>query len=183
MDRWWFLTWRTYGTWLPGESGFVGYYRPSSGPRRIDHAVGELATESIPALARYAREALISEPVFLAGAQASVLLAQLRETAVCRGWALDAVAILSSHVHIVLGVNGDPRPGQLLRDFKSYGSRALNANAPGQGRPKWWAERGSTRFLKGPEARAGAVRYTRNQENALLIWLSAEAGRLTGPVA
>jgi hypothetical protein len=27
VDRYRFFTWRTYGTWLPGENGFVGYYR------------------------------------------------------------------------------------------------------------------------------------------------------------
>lgn len=124
MDRWWFLTWRTYGTWLPGQEGFVGYYRPPVGPRRIDHRVGDAATEAIPALARYARELLVGEPVHLVESEATALLRQFHETARYRGWALDAVAVLSTHVHIVVGVNGDPSPTALLRDFKSYGSRA-----------------------------------------------------------
>ncbi|HEY1186546.1 MAG TPA: hypothetical protein VGE74_02765 [Gemmata sp.] len=179
MERWWFLTWRTYGTWLPGEGGFVGFYRHANGSRHIDHGVGELTTEPIPALANYARNRLVQAPVLLDTTRAAPLFAQLRETVTHRGWAMDALAILPNHVHLVLGVNGDPRPGHLLRDLKSYGSRALNAAGPA--RTKWWAERGSTRFLKDPEARARAVWYTRNQEKPLLVWLSGEATRLSAP--
>jgi hypothetical protein len=32
MDRFWLLTWTTYGTWLPGdERGFVSEVRDDSG--------------------------------------------------------------------------------------------------------------------------------------------------------
>lgn len=176
MDRWWFLTWRTYGTWLPGEEGFVGHYRVPVGPRRIDNVVGELATEAKPALAQYARRQLVSEPVFLSELQAGPLFAQFKETAACRGWNLDAVAILANHVHLVFGVVGDPSSTSLLRDFKSYASRALNS---GRSNPtKWWAERGSTRFLKDQDHRARAIRYARDQESPLLVRLSEEALQL-----
>jgi hypothetical protein len=35
MDRYWFLTWTTYGTWLPGDArGFVGrVWNEDLGPR------------------------------------------------------------------------------------------------------------------------------------------------------
>ncbi len=183
MDRWWFLTWRTYGTWLPGDEGFVGYYRIPVGPRRIDHAVGEVASEAIPALAKYAREQLVVEPVSLTVSQATLILAQLQETATHRGWALDAVAVLTTHVHLVFGVNGDPTPTALLRDFKSYCSRALNAAQSDRKQAKWWAERGSTRFLKDRDHRARAIRYTRDQENPFLVWLSDEVRHLVEPPA
>jgi REP element-mobilizing transposase RayT len=182
MDRWWFLTWRTYGTWLPGEGGFVGYYRVPVGSRRIDNVVGELATEAQAALATYARQQLVAEPVFLTRSQADLVLAQLHETAAYREWALDAVAILPGHVHLVLGVAGDPTPTSLLRDFKSYCSRALNKTQPEARRVKWWAERGSTRFLKDQEHRIRAIRYASEQETPLLIWLSDEARALIEPL-
>ena len=36
MDRYWLLTWHTYGTWLPGDRrGFVGRVREGSGPREV----------------------------------------------------------------------------------------------------------------------------------------------------
>ncbi len=183
MDRWWFLTWRTYGTWLPGQDGFVGYYRVPSGPRRSENVVGEVAGEAIPALAKYAREQLVSEPVCLTKSHAETILAQLQETAAYRGWALDAVAVLTTHVHLVCGVTGDPTPTSLLRDFKSYCSRALNATLSEGTQAKWWAERGSTRFLKDQDRRARATCYTRDQENPLLVWLCDEARKHVEPPA
>jgi REP element-mobilizing transposase RayT len=148
------------------------------GPRQIDNVVGELPSEAIPALAKYARKQLSSEPVALSNDQAEVILAQLRETTKYRGWVLDAAAILPTHIHLVLGVMGDPTPTSLLRDFKSYCSRALNRNRSQRESRKWWAERGSTRFLKDQDHRARAIRYTRDQENPLVVWLSDDASQL-----
>ena len=34
---------------------------------------------------------------------------------------------MADHVHLVVGVPGDPDPHAMLRDFKAYGSRALSA--------------------------------------------------------
>jgi len=101
VDRYWFLTWRTYGTWLPGENGFVGYYYPDGARRVIDNLPGMPATEQIPALERYARTAMKAEPVQLTVQQAHVVLAQLQESAAYRGWSLEAVAVMVNHIHIV----------------------------------------------------------------------------------
>jgi hypothetical protein len=91
---------------------------------------------------------------------------------------LDAVAILTTHLHLVVGVKGDPTPTALLRDFKSYCSRASNATLVERTQAKWWAERGSTLLLKDQNNRARAVRYTRDQENPLVVWVSEEAREL-----
>src|SRR4051794_1993260 len=147
MDRYWFFTWRTYGTWLPGEDGFVGYYYSHYGRRVIDNQSGEPPTEAIPALERYARSTTAGEPVRLAHSQAEVLLRQFHETAAVRGWVIDVAAILANHVHLVYGVPGDPDPSDMLRDWKSYASRALNRTGARPGGPRWWADRGSKRRL------------------------------------
>jgi REP element-mobilizing transposase RayT len=183
MDRYWFFTWRTYGTWLPGEDGFVGYYRDDDGERRIDNVPGELPTEAIPPLQRYAQEAMSGEPLLLSARQAEVLLAQFHETARYRKWVIDAVAVLVNHVHIVVGVPGDPDPSDMLRDWKSYASRALNRIGPRREAGRCWADRGSKRRIKTNENRLAAIRYVRDQENALLVWLSAEARQLLGEPA
>ncbi len=59
----WFFTRRTYGSWLPGEAGFVGYYHTPENPRAIDNVLGGPTTSAIPALERFAREAMQGEPV------------------------------------------------------------------------------------------------------------------------
>lgn len=54
---------------------------------------------------------------------------------------------MANHVHLIVGVPGDPDPATLLRDFKSYASRALNLNS-GDSRPPsgtWWTEQGAKR--------------------------------------
>jgi hypothetical protein len=183
MDRYWFYTWRTYGTWLPGQEGFVGYYHTSDGQRRIDNVPGELPTEAVPPLERYARDALRGEPVCLTGKQAETLLAQFQETAAYRKWAIDAVAVMVNHVHMVFGVPGDPSPSAMLRDWKSYASRALNRLGPRRQDGRWWADGGSTRPIKSDDRRLAAILYVRDQEGPLLVWLSPEAQQLLGEPA
>jgi REP element-mobilizing transposase RayT len=176
MDRYWFFTWRTYGTWLPGADGFVGYYRNPD--RVIENAPGQPTTEAIPPLERYAREVMSGEPVLLSVAQAEILLRQFHETAAYRGWVIDAVAVMSNHVHIVFGVPGDPDPSEMLKTWKSYASRALNRGAAKPNAPRWFADGGSKRPLKAEANRIGAICYVRDQEGPLLVWLGAEAAEL-----
>ena len=179
MDRYWFLTWRTYGTWLPGEAGFVGNYVSPDGRRVSDNAVGSPTTSPMPALARYAAGQLVRSPVYLTLPQATRLFDQFAETSSYRGRCLDAVAILSNHIHLVVATPGDPDPDDLLDDFKAYASRALNrlvGYKPPAPRPIWWAQGGSKRILKSDGHRAGVVRYVRDQELPLVVWVS-DTGR------
>jgi len=183
MDRYWFLTWRAYGTWLPGEDGFVGYYRPVEDRRVIDNMPGEPTAEPIPSLERYAKTVMQRQPVLLTVQQAKVILAQLQETAAYRGWIIDAVAVMSNHVHVVYGVPGDPDPSDMLRDWKSYSSRELNRIGGKPQRGRWWADGGSKRPIKTDARRLAAICYVRDQIEPLLVWLSPEARQLTGEPA
>ncbi len=181
MDRYWFFTWRTYGTWLPGEGGFVGEYVTDSGVRITNNQYGELAGPAMPALAQYAADIMNQRPVYLTDLQAMRLVDQLHETARYRGRVIDAVAIMPDHVHLVFGVLGDPDPDKMLEGWKVYASRALNREAgwaPPTPRPIWWARDGSKRILKATKNRVGAIRYIRDQENPLVVWLSDEATHL-----
>jgi hypothetical protein len=181
MDRYWFFTWRTHGTWLPGEEGFVGYYVTSDGLRVTDNRFGDLAGPALPALAQYAAKAMVQSSVYLSQPQAQRLLEQFHETANYRGRVISAVAILADHVHIVFGTPGDPSPDKMLNDWKVYASRALNRIAgwvPPAPQPAWWARGGSTRILKNVARRVGAIRYVRDQENPLVLWLNDEASQL-----
>jgi REP element-mobilizing transposase RayT len=99
-------------------------------------------------------------------------MAQFHETSAFRKWSNLAVAIMPNHFHIVVGVQGDPDPSNVLRDFKSYGSRVLNRR---WGKPKsgtWWTESGSKRKLRDDSAVRMAIGYVRDQPNPLLVWLA-----------
>jgi REP element-mobilizing transposase RayT len=128
----------------------------------------------MPELQEYARIELKGPPIVLTAEQAEAMFLQFYETATIRNWKLLAVGIMAKHVHIVVGVMGDPDPNKVLGDFKSYASRRLSRK---WGKPKsetWWTERGSTRKLRDEAALLAAIEYVRNQENPLLIWIAGE---------
>ena len=171
MDRFWLLTWTTYGTWLPGDPrGFVSPVVDQHGREVIHNVPGTPYDADAPHLEAWARSRLKSPPIYLSSEQASLLLQQFHETAAFRGWQLLAAAVMSNHVHLVVGVPGDPAPETLLRDFKSYGSRALNRKWSKPASGTWWTESGSKRKLKGQAAVIAAVRYVKNQRSPLAVW-------------
>jgi hypothetical protein len=132
----------------------------------------------MPALARYASEIMRAEPVMLSQAQAERVFEQLQETARYRGRVIDAVAILTNHIHLAFGTPGDPDPDKMLEDWKAYASRALNRLVgwtPPAPRPLWWERDGSKRICPTAANRAGAVRYVGLQDNPLVVWVSDEA--------
>jgi REP element-mobilizing transposase RayT len=102
------------------------------------------------------------------------------ETTAHRGWRLCAAAVMATHVHLVIGVPGDPEPESLLRDYKRYGSRRLNANWPKPSGGTWWTESGSKRKLPDEDAVIAAVRYVRNQQFPLVVWIAPEFIALIG---
>jgi len=124
----------------------------------------------MPRLEAYAKGLLKSDPVRLSAKQAEALLGQFQETSAYRNWQLLAASIMSNHVHIVVGVLGDPAPSKILGDFKSYGSRLLNRSWKRPGNPSWWAESGSKRKLPRSDAVFAAVNYVKDQEYPLLTW-------------
>ncbi len=174
MDRYWLLTSTTYGSWLPGdERGFVSSWRDQSGQLVIHNIPGTPYDADMPALERNAEELLKGDPVRFTLAQAEALLGQFLETAGCRGWQLLAVGIMATHIHLVVGVPGDPAPKKILGDFKSYGSRVLNRRWGKPASGTWWTVKGSKRKLPDEDAVLAAVKYVLDQEYPLVIWTAS----------
>jgi REP element-mobilizing transposase RayT len=171
FDRIWFLTWTTYGTWLPGDArGFVSpkFENLQTEPR--NNVPGTEYDQGRPALRSLAAENLRGEPIWLMLEQAEVLRNQFQETARHRGWTIIIGAIMANHIHLVVGVTGDPDPASLLRDFKSYGSRALNGRWTKPESGTWWTEQGSKRKVKDEQHLSAVIEYVRHQVGALVIW-------------
>jgi REP element-mobilizing transposase RayT len=188
MDRYWLLTSTFYGNWLPGDSrGFVSRVRDErpddpDTTARLKHKIpGTPYDEDIPGLRGAAEEELKGEPIRVNLEQAQALFTQFQETSVARGWGLLVAAVMANHVHLVVGVHGDPSPRKVLGDFKAYGSRALTM---GWGRPAsdtWWTSRGSKRKLLGRRAVVDAVEYVRDQFQPLIIWVNPQLETLLPP--
>jgi len=170
----WLLTSTTYGTWLPGDRrGFVSTITDAQGQRVRHNVPGTPYDADIPPLEANARQSLKCPPIRFRREQAELLVEQFQETAAYRSWQLLAAAVMANHIHAVVGADEAVSPETILRDLKSYGSRALNRRWGRPARGTWWTQSGSKRWLKDEAAVIAAVQYVRRQEFALVFWLSA----------
>ena len=124
MERYWLLTWTTYGTWLPGDRrGFVSDVRDEAGDKVLHNIPGTPCDNDMPALKAYAASIMAEDTVWLDVSKAQAVADQLRETAGHRGWWILVLAVMANHVHVVVGVPGDPDPEKILADFKAWATR------------------------------------------------------------
>ena len=139
-----FLTWVTYGTWLPGDSrGWVEHQHGWQLPDPI---------KEIEAAARMGEDACR-----LSDQQRTVVEDQIGETCRHRGWHLCAVNCRSNHVHVVVSA-GDTRPKKIRADLKAWTTRSLKQRFE-PNRENWWADRGSIRFLYDEDSLQAVVVY------------------------
>lgn len=146
-----FLTWVTYGTWLPGDArGWVEYRRGWQLPNLI------LEFESN---ARMAENACI-----LTSLQRQVVESQIAATCAHRGWILHSVNCRSNHVHVVVTADV-ANPKKIRTDLKAWSTRALKERCDTR-RENWWAERGSIRYLNTDNELEAAILYVRDGQDA-----------------
>ena len=152
-----FLTWTTYGTWLPGDDrGWVDkHHNPSQPVIRPPDRATEMA----------ARSRMAEESARLDGPATAAVSESLRETCRYRGWRLHALSVQSSHVHVVVSA-GEARPERVLQALKAYASRALARLPSLSRRQHWWTEGGSKRFLNDQRSFEAAVAYVERQDGA-----------------
>ena len=173
--RHWLLTSTTYGTWLPGDKrGFVSPVRDEHGESVLHNVSGTPYQRDLPALRTTLAGQLRNRAIYFDKSQAEVVLAQFHETCTYRQWQLFAAAVMQDHFHAVLEVQGDPDPNNLLRDLKSYASRALNSRWPRPASNTWWTESGSKRKLPNKAAVRAAVEYVREQSSPLALWVDSK---------
>ena len=106
-----FLTWTTYGTWLPGDArGWVEYRNGFQLPDPIlELECAARMTEDACRLGPHQRERVHK---------------QLAETCKYKGWRLHAVNCRSNHVHVVLSSTAHPKV--IREQLKAWCSRRLN---------------------------------------------------------
>ena len=81
---------------------------------------------------------------------------------------------MDNHLHVGVNVHSDPNPEAILRDFKSYGSRALNLQWGKPPSDLRWTESGSKRKLDSDNSVIASIRYIINQQTPLLVWTYEE---------
>ena len=170
FSRVWFLTWTCYGQWLPGDSrGFVSNKFEGDVTEKRNNIVRTPYDQGRPELWKMARRNLVGEPVTLTAEQAEEVWEQFTETAAIRHWTLITCAIMYNHVHLMVGVPGDPNPEDILRDLKKWASIRLNRKFPTPPSGKWWTQSGSKRKIDSEKSFNRCFEYIQHQPQPLLL--------------
>ena len=135
--RAYFLTWTTYGTWLPGDG---------RGSVNASHNV--YGDEFAPAdtRRRTANAARLAHRPFRLGHSARLVVRDaIIEHCAFRGWELVSLNVRSNHVHVV--VRSDLPPDGTAAKLKSRATRVLRERGVVAAAQPVWTERGSGRYL------------------------------------
>ena len=139
-----FITWPTYGTWLPGdERGWVEYHHGWHLPDSD--------------LERKCRKSMTEEQCILSFDERDIVVRQIHETCTCRGWTHFASDCRSNHAHIVIGA-ANTKPQKIRTDIKAWCTTRLRQLSQPK-RTKWWAERGSIRYVWNEESLVTVIDY------------------------
>ena len=151
-----FLTWTTYGTWLPGDSrGWVNRHRRH----------GEIVDPPSPVLESYARGLLKESPILLTPMMRRAVATAIQKTCSEFGWELHALEVRSNHVHVVISAH-NISTGKAIGLLKVRSRRALEVTVSGVRRQRWWTKDGSKRILKSQPSLDAAIQYVINQERS-----------------
>jgi REP element-mobilizing transposase RayT len=132
-----FITFRTYGTWLPGdERGTVDDQHNRLGTPMLagDHSLHERSVRIMR-----------SEEFVLTHEARTVVEKTVAEVCTHRAWTLLAVNARSNHAHVV--VRAAVSPEKVMVDLKAWSTRRLVERGFARHGAKVWAEHGSTIYL------------------------------------
>ncbi|MFN0195832.1 MAG: transposase [Planctomycetaceae bacterium] len=159
-----FITFSTYGTWLPG-----------SAKGSVDSEHNQYGTQWLPAAAeqeQQAREAMTQSAYTMNPDEREIVCRALVNLAEERGWLLLAAHVRSNHVHLV--VQADREPGRVMSDFKARYSRELTRAGYDDAQRRRWTRHGSTRHLFREGEVEAAIRYTLDEQGSHMAWYAHE---------
>lgn len=157
-----FITFTTYGTWLPGSE-----------KESVDRWHNDFGTPHVaPDADREQRASdAMTQPVYLMGpAEREIVCQAIVELAAERAWELHAAHVRSNHVHIVISAERDP--GRLMSDIKARASRNLTSAGFGDAERRRWSRHGSTRHLFKPDEIEAKIKYTLDEQGPRMAWYS-----------
>jgi hypothetical protein len=151
------LTFRCYGTWLPGDRrGWVerlpGGHARQRPPERLLHA--------------WIAHRLKHAPFVLDAQARAVVDAALRDQCAHAAWTLHAVHVRTNHVHVVL--SGGAPPERMTTQLKAWATRRLREAGLIHTGCQPWAQHGSIQPLQSVEAVERACWYVVEGQGALL---------------
>jgi REP element-mobilizing transposase RayT len=161
-----FITWTTYGTWLPGdERGYVSNTLLPGG--------GFLAKENRPGIEARKDDAFTLEQaklqqnwdsVWLTPDEAFTAVSALATAASKRHWRILRAAAMANHIHLV--VTDCPDDGPAVRRILKGNAHAELSTARGK-MLRWWTTGGSDHYLHDIAAIEASIQYVANQHGKL----------------
>jgi len=139
-----FITWTTYGTWLPGDARKWRKTKKGDQPPQ-------------PLLEEWCRDRMTESPLLLNETQRDKVEAVCREHAQIRGWVLHAVSARSNHVH--LAVTADKAPKIVRDQFKANATRVLRQAPDAITNEKVWTRGGDCEIVDGEDELERVMQY------------------------
>ncbi len=145
-----FITWTTYGTWLPGDAR--GWHRRTEGELQPSNEL----------IAAMAASEMKENAFTLSQDERRIVEQTIARHCNIRSWVLHAVNSRSNHVHVVVSALGyDPKT---VRDqFKAWCTRHLKPSH--QDRKRFWTEGGSCRWINLEDDLESAIAYVNDAQN------------------
>jgi REP element-mobilizing transposase RayT len=152
------LTFRCYGTYLPGDPrGYVNRHHNTPG-----HAF--LAAD--PRREAAVLRTLPQPPQILDGPARAAVDASIRQSCARAGWTLHALHVRTNHLHAV--VSGTEPPERIMGSLKAWATRRLRNDGLVDSQTRPWSRHGSTRWLWTERAVEDACRYVVEGQGAEL---------------
>jgi hypothetical protein len=131
-----FITFRCYGSWLPGDE---------RGTERRHDQPGQPFLPPHRGIAGWSRAHMRQTAITLDQARRGCVTNAIHDVCSHRGWRLLAVNARSNHVHLV--VSGAGTPERIMNTLKVWSTRALHADGLLAPDVSAWSRHGSTRYL------------------------------------
>ncbi len=152
-----FITFHTYGTWLPGASKGQG----SVDREHNQHGSAFVAPDA--EREANARKEMTQPPYVMRSAQErEVVCDAIGSLCRQRGWRLFALHVRTNHVHAVASADRDP--GRMMSDMKAFASRKLTQSGFDEATRRRWTRHGSTLHLFDEATLADKIVYTLNRQ-------------------
>ena len=147
-----FITWTTYGTWLPGDSR--GWRKWKAGEQQPQ-----------PLLENWCRDRMKEQPVLLNECQRHEVEAICRRHSEIRGWELHAVSARSNHVHLAVTANAGPK--KVRNQFKANATRILRQHPHPIVNERIWTRGGDVDVVDGEDALEQVILYITEAQDGM----------------
>ncbi|MCE3018010.1 MAG: transposase [Pirellula sp.] len=147
-----FITWTTYGAWLPGDSR--GWRKWKAGDQLPQ-----------PKLEEWCRDRMKEKPIVLNESQREAVEKTIREHATIRGWHIHAVCVRSNHAHVVVTAAAPPK--RVRDQFKANGTTALRRMPNPITNEKVWTKGGDIEFIDGDDDLERVVLYVTEAQDRM----------------